>query len=386
MKKWIEILLVSTKLGFTSFGGPIAHLGYFRNEYVKKRQWLDEKSYADLIALCQFLPGPASSQVGIAIGTIRGGMLGGILSWIGFTLPSVIALILFAQLVHTYEIADAGWLQGLKIVAVAVILQAILGMGSKLTPDKERITIAAAAAAFTLLLPNAFVQIAIIAAAGLIGILLYKNNVLEKSAEIPVNISKRMGAAALAVFGILLAGLPLLRTLTDNIHIQLFDTFYRVGSIVFGGGHVVLPLIEREVVPNGLIDPETFIAGYGAAQAVPGPLFTFASFLGTSINGLSGAVIATAAVFLPSFLLVIGIIPFWSKVRSMPKVQAALTGVNAAVVGILLAALYNPVWTSTIYSTVHFIIALISFLLLQYWKVPAWLIVVLTALAGALFL
>ncbi|KEZ47007.1 chromate efflux transporter [Metabacillus indicus] len=382
LKTWIEILLVSTRLGLTSFGGPVAHLGYFRDEYVKKRQWLDERSYADLVALCQFLPGPASSQVGISIGIVRGGLVGGFISWFGFTMPSVIALILFAYFVTGFQAEDAGWITGLKIVAVAVVAQAIMGMGKNLAPDRPRIAIAVIAAVCALFFPTAIGQIAIIIIAGVTGYIMYRNQDVPKADKLAISISKKTGAAAWILFAGLLIGLPLLRQLFPSIWMAMFDTFYRVGSIVFGGGHVVLPMIEREVVPPGWISEETFLAGYGAAQAVPGPLFTFASYLGASMNGVTGALVATAAMFLPSFLLVVGMLPFWNFLREKSSVQAALMGVNAAVVGILLAALYDPVWTSAIKSTGDFALALAAFALLVYFKLPPWLVVLLAAAGG----
>ncbi|MGX1195029.1 chromate efflux transporter [Metabacillus sp. SLBN-84] len=382
LKTWIEILLVSTRLGLTSFGGPVAHLGYFRDEYVKKRKWLDERSYADLVALCQFLPGPASSQVGISIGIVRGGLVGGFISWFGFTMPSVIALILFAYFVTGFQAEDAGWITGLKIVAVAVVAQAIMGMGKNLAPDRPRIAIAVIAAVCALFFPTAIGQIAIIIIAGVTGYIMYRNQDVPKADKLAISISKKTGAAAWILFAGLLIGLPLLRQVFPSIWMAMFDTFYRVGSIVFGGGHVVLPMIEREVVPPGWISEETFLAGYGAAQAVPGPLFTFASYLGASMNGVTGALVATAAMFLPSFLLVVGMLPFWNFLREKSSVQAALMGVNAAVVGILLAALYDPVWTSAIKSTGDFALALAAFALLVYFKLPPWLVVLLAAAGG----
>lgn len=375
--------MASTKLGLTSFGGPTAHLGYFREEYVNKRKWLDDRLYADLVALCQFLPGPASSQVGIAIGLLRGGLLGGILSWIGFTLPSVLLLMGFAWLITSTGSFDSGWISGLKIVAVAVVAHALLGMGKTLTPDRPRITIAIIAAALTLLIPTALGQISIIIGAGIVGFFMYKNERTPDSIHIPVNIGKKIGIAAWILFFSLLILVPILRPIMNSTLFSIFDIFYRVGSIVFGGGHVVLPMLEREVVPAGWMSAETFIAGYGAAQAVPGPLFTLSSYLGQIMDGVPGAVIATIAMFLPSFLLVIGTLPFWSVIRTKPAVQASLKGVNAAVVGILLAALYDPVFVSAIEDQFDFIIALLSFGLLSYYKLAPWIVVMIAAVLGA---
>lgn len=373
---------VSSKLGLTSFGGPTAHLGYFKNEYIDKRKWLDDKTYADIIALCQFLPGPASSQVGMAIGILRGGMLGGLLSFVGFTLPSVIVLMLFAYFYQQFNIADMGWIHGLKLVAVAVVAHAVFGMGQKLAPDKPRVTIAITAAIFTLLWPSAIGQILIIVVTGFIGVYLYKNQELPKVSDMTVTLSKRAGTIAFAIFFILLLGLPLLRQVTDLHLVSVFDAFYRSGSLVFGGGHVVLPLLERELVPSGWIEANEFLAGYGMAQAVPGPLFTFASYLGMMMGGTGVAILATIAIFLPAYLLVVGSLPFLNEIRKRPRFQSALTAINAAVVGILLAALYNPIWTSTVHTTVDFTIVLALFGLLAYWKWPAWLVVIIGALAG----
>lgn len=381
---WIEIVAASSKLGLTSFGGPTAHLGYFKNEYVDKRKWLDDKAYADIIALCQFLPGPASSQVGIAIGMLRGGMMGGLLSWLGFTLPSVLILALFAFLYQSMDLTDAGWIHGLKLVAVAVVLHAVIGMGKTLTPDKPRVTIAIATMIVTVLFPSAVGQILMLVVAGLLGFLLYRKQAVLPTAELPISIRKRTGAIALALFFLLLFGLPVLRSIFQHGYIALFDTFYRAGSLVFGGGHVVLPLLEREVVPNGWISAEQFLAGYGVAQAVPGPLFTFASYIGGMIAGVGGVVVATVAIFLPSFLLIIGSLPFFDEIRKQPKLQAAFTGINAAVVGLLLAALYDPVWTSSVQTATHFSFAAVLYGLLAVWKYPPWVVVIIGAVGGYL--
>lgn len=377
----LEILKASTKLGISSFGGPIAHLAYFKSEYVDKRKWLDEKFYADIIALCQFLPGPASSQVGISIGMLRGGLLGGVISWAGFTLPSVIVLSIFAFMYQSFNLESASWIQGLKIIAVAVVAQAILGMGKKLTPDRPRITIAIIAAALTLAKPSALTQILIIIIAGVAGLMMYRDTHAPDVKHMNISISKRTGIISFVLFFGLLLVLPLLRQLTDHKLMSIFDTFYRVGSLVFGGGHVVLPLIERELVPF-FISAEEFLAGYGAAQAVPGPLFTFAGYLGAMINGISGIFVGTIAIFLPSFLLIAGALPFLDEFRKHPSFQAALTGINAAVVGILLAALYNPVWTNAIKTSYDFIIAIILFGLLEFWKVAPWKVVIIGAILG----
>ncbi|MGG1553682.1 chromate transporter [Paenibacillus ferrarius] len=378
----LEVLAVSTKLGLTSFGGPIAHLGYFHDEYIRRRKWMDERSYADLVALCQFLPGPASSQVGIGIGVIRAGLLGGIIAWLGFTLPSLIALVLFAFLLQGFDIGSAGWIHGLKIVAVAIVAQAILGMGQKLTPDRNRATIAVMATSVTLLWQSAVSQILLIVIAGIVGMMIYRKTMTPETSPLSVPISRGFAALCLAVFFGLLILLPLLRQLIAIDWLSLFDSFYRSGALVFGGGHVVLPLLEREVVPTELISKADFLAGYGAAQAVPGPLFTFAGYLGAMIGGIPGAILATAAIFLPAFLLIVGALPFWSTLRSSPKVQGALIGINAAVVGILLAALYNPLWTTAILAPVDFVLASLLFLMLVFWKLPPWVVVITGAICG----
>ncbi|MED0875182.1 chromate transporter [Bacillus mobilis] len=375
-----EIFLVSFKLGLTSFGGPVAHLGYFHHEYIQKRKWMDERSYGDLVALCQFLPGPASSQVGMGIGLLRGGLLGAIISWIGFTLPSVLVLVFFASFLNQFDLGSAGWIHGLKIVAVAIVAHAIWGMAQKLTPDRNRATIAIVTAAIALLWPNSWTQVILIIISGFIGWFLYRNQPISQSQNIQVPISKKIAVSCLILFFGLLLLLPILRPF--SYYIALFDSFYRSGALVFGGGHVVLPLLEGEFVQNSMMTKEQFLAGYGLTQAVPGPLFTFASYIGAVLNGTLGAVLATIAIFLPAFLLVIGVLPFWDSVRKISYIQGALLGVNAAVVGILLAAFYDPIWTSTIMNAVDFVFASLLFCLLAFWKTPPWVIVILGAFGG----
>jgi len=385
----LEIFAVATRLGLTSFGGPVAHLGYFREEYVVRRRWLDEATYADLVALCQFLPGPASSQVGIAIGITRGGLLGGLAAWLGFTLPSAIALVLFAYGLRGLGAADAGWLHGLKVAAVAVVALAVWGMARSLAPDRARATIAIVSAFCALLWPTGVGQVAIIAAAALVGLWLLPTSAAPPTAVRLVPVSRTLGGAALVVFFGLLIALPIARQITGSQALALFDSFFRVGSLVFGGGHVVLPLLQAEVVPPGWVTSEAFVAGYGAAQAVPGPLFTFAAYLGAVMGppptGLAGAAIALVAIFLPSFFMIVGALPFWDTLRGRSSFQSALRGINAAVVGLLLAALYQPVWTSAIHGPADVGLALAAFGLLAFWKAPAWLVVVLAAAAGTLF-
>lgn len=378
-----EVLFVFLKLGLTSFGGPVAHLGYFREEFVARRKWLDEASYADLVALCQFLPGPASSQVGLAVGLSRAGYLGALAAWVGFTIPSAVALVLFAYGVEALgKVAGSAWLHGLKIAAVAVVAQAVLGMMRSLAPDRERATFAVAAAVIVLAVPTALGQVSAIALGGVAGILLLRNSATsEHHVHMPLTVSRAEGVIALLVFVVLLIGLPLATSQGGGQGLQLFNSFYRSGSLVFGGGHVVLPLLQAEVVPRW-IDNDAFLAGYGAAQAVPGPLFTFAAYLGAVIGGWATATLCLIAVFLPSFLLVIGALPFWETIRRKPIARSAMRGVNAAVVGLLLAALYHPVWTAGITSTRDFALVLVAFLLLFMWQTPPWLVVILSA-AGA---
>jgi chromate transporter len=385
---WREVLAVFFRLGLTSFGGPVAHLGYFRTEFVEHRRWLDDRAYADLVALCQFLPGPASSQVGIAIGLSRAGHAGALAAWTGFTLPSAIALVLFAYgLAALGDTAGAGWLHGLKVAAVAVVAQAVLGMMRSLAPDRERATMAVLAAVIVLAFPSAWSQIGVIAFGAIAGLILLQTAPSSEHAALPLNVSRAVGISLLTIFFALLIALPLLGSLLPWQSIKLFDAFYRAGSLVFGGGHVVLPLLQAEVVPPGWVSNDAFLAGYGAAQAVPGPLFTFAAYLGATMNvppnGWTGAMLCLAAVFLPSFLLVIGALPFWEQMRRDVRAQSALRGVNAVVVGLLIAALYNPVWTAGIANAKDFTLAAAAFLLLFMWQTPPWLVVVFCALGVA---
>lgn len=385
---FLEVLRVFAKLGITSFGGPVAHLGYFRQEIVVRRKWVDEAAYADLIGLSQFLPGPSSSQTGIALGITRAGLLGGLAAWLGFTLPSAIALTAFAYATTLFkDVAPSGWLHGLLIAAVAVVAQAVWGMATMLCPDRPRATLALLAAGVLLLWPTAIVQIAILALAGIFGWRFLRSAQAVKPTLLPLALPRRLAVVCWILFFGLLLGFPVLRQVTQSQPIALFDTFFRVGSLVFGGGHVVLPLLQREVVPAGWVTNDQFITGYAAAQAIPGPLFTFSAYLGAvsrpAPNGWLGALIALLAIYLPSFLLLIGILPFWNRLRAFEPFQAALRGINAAVVGILLAALYQPIWTSAIHAPVDFALALIAFGLLVVWKMPPWVVVVVSALLGA---
>ena len=383
-----EVLRVFLKLGLTSFGGPVAHLGYFRDELVVRRKWLGDSAYADLVALCQFLPGPASSQVGIAIGLSRAGLAGAFAAWLGFTLPSALAMILFAYGVDALgDTAGAGWLRGLKIVAVAVVANAVWGMARTLSPDRERATLTVIAAAIVLFWPTALGQIGAILLGAATGVVLMRGGSVSGETRLAVPISRRGAVLALGLFFALLLGLPILAAASDSMALRLLDSFYRAGSLVFGGGHVVLPLLQAEVVDPGWVTRDAFVAGYGAAQAVPGPLFTFAAYLGTVLipqpDGVAGGLLCLSAIFLPSFLLVVGALPFWDVLRRRPQAQAALRGINAAVVGLLLAALYDPVWTSGIQAPADFALAAAALLLLAFWKLPPWLVVIVTAVAGA---
>jgi len=383
------VFRVFLRLGLTSFGGPVAHIGYYRAELVERRKWLDEHAFGDIVALCQFLPGPASSQTGFSIGILRAGLPGGFAAWLGFTLPSALAMILFGYGVTRFgDLSGAAWLHGLKIVAVAVVAQAVWGMARSLAPDKERATVAVGAAILALAAPTAWGQVGAIVAGGLIGWgLLADRAATRPGAPLAVHLPRAWSLAALLLFFLLLFGLPLVAAAVPAQPIRLFDAFYRSGALVFGGGHVVLPLLQAEVVPPGWVSTDAFLAGYGAAQAVPGPLFTFSAYLGTvagpAPNGWVGGLICLLAIFLPSFLLLIGALPFWDALRRRASVQSALLGVNAAVVGLLLAALYRPVWTSAIFGPADFALGILAFLLLALWVVPPWLVVLLGALAAS---
>jgi chromate transporter len=406
-----EVLAVAARLGLTSFGGPVAHLGYFHAEYVVRRRWLDERTYADLVALCQFLPGPASSQVGMAVGLLRAGLPGALAAWIGFTLPSAAALVLFAYAVRAAGVPEmgqasgsawAGVLHGLNVVAVAVVVQAVWGMARSLCPDRPRATLAAGAACLILLWPAAagpaiaqLLVIALGALAGwrLLGPLARDPAGADAASSTPIPVGRRTATLALALLAVLLVALPVLRRATGDLPLAVFDAFFRTGALVFGGGHVVLPLLQAEVVPPGWLTDAGFVAGYGAAQAVPGPLFTFAAYLGALLAPADGpggpllgpllwGALALVAVFLPSLLLVLGALPFWEALRRRVAFRAALLGINAAVVGLLGAALYQPVWASAIGSAADVALALAAFALLAIWKLPAWLVVALTAAGG----
>jgi chromate transporter len=382
-----EVLAAFLRLGVSSFGGPIAHIGYFREEFVVRRRWLDERAFVDLVALCQFLPGPASSQVGFSIGLMRGGYLGGLAAWTGFTLPSAILLVLFAYGASALTgTIGAGLLHGLKLVAVAIVAQAVWGMARSLAPDRERASIAVLAALIILFSASSAAQIGAIAAGGLAGLWLCRGDQAAPGERFAMPVSRRAGMVALCAFFVLLGGLPILQSLWHVSGVALFEAFYRSGALVFGGGHVVLPLLRQAFVAPGWVSDNAFLAGYGAAQAVPGPLFTFAAYLGTVVNispnGVPGAVLGLIGIFLPGILILLGTLPFWDSFRKKSGAQAAMRGVNAAVVGLLGAALYNPVWTSAVNTPGDFGLALVGFVLLTVWRTPPLVVVAIGALGG----
>ncbi|HEY2022631.1 chromate efflux transporter [Paraburkholderia sp.] len=382
-----EVLTVFLKLGLTSFGGPIAHIGYFRREFVERRRWLDDEAFTDLIGLCQFLPGPASSQAGFSIGLLRAGWAGGLAAWCGFTLPSIAVMLAFAAIAPDLGgPAGAGVIHGLKLVAVAVVAQAVWDMARRLCPDRRRAAIALFCIALLSLLATAFAQLIAIGAGAVLGVALCRPDVAAAPRRLPSHqghfrVSRTIGVAALVVFCALLFALPLWVTTAGSQTLRVFDAFYRSGALVFGGGHVVLPLLQRATVATGWVAPNDFLAGYGAAQAVPGPLFTFAAFLGWMMSApprhWSGALLATLGIFLPGLLLLVAALPWWQALRARPPMSAALAGINAAVVGLLASALYSPVWTSAVLSPADFAIVCIGFVLLTRWKVPPLAVVVL---------
>ncbi|WP_026139388.1 chromate efflux transporter [Leucobacter salsicius] len=413
-----EVFWAFLKLGLTAFGGPVAHLGYFREAFVERRKWLDDAAYADLMALCQFLPGPASSQVGMALGLQRAGLAGLVAAWTAFTLPSALLLVAFAWGVTALgDVSEAGWIHGLKAAAVAVVAHAVLGMAKTLTPDAKRATIAVLSLVVVLLVPGALAQVAAMVAAGFAGFFWLRTPIMSEEpasaqslapapAPVPastfaVRVPRALAVACLGAYAAILAAvltvLPLLAHATGNLALTLFTVFARAGSLVFGGGHVVLPLLEADTVQTGLVSESAFLAGYGAAQAVPGPLFTFAAYLGgiagspgneptaPGIN-LVGAAIALLAIFLPAALLVVGTLPFWSQLRRAPRAQRVLAGVNAGVVGLLAAALYTPVFTSGITSPLSLALAAVAFVALHRWRTPAWAVVIAAGIAGWLLL
>ena len=387
----LEVLLIFLRLGCTCFGGPVAHIGYFRTEFVERRRWLPDGSFADLVALCQFIPGPASSQVGMSLGLLRAGPLGMLAAWVGFTAPSALAMLAFAYGVEAVgDVSNAAWLKGLKLVAVAVVAQAVWAMARSLAPDRPRATLAVAAAVVTLAVPSSLAQIAAIVLGAVVGYALLPRPQPQETAEqmpLGLNMPRSGAAVSLILFFVLLTLLSPFAAAIGNQALRSFAAFYRAGALVFGGGHVVLPLLQASVVPNGWVSNDSFLAGYGAAQAVPGPLFSFATYLGAVMhpapNLWLGGLIALLAIYTPSFLLLVGLIPFWDTLRRREWAQATLRGVNAAVVGVLLAALYNPVWTTGVHTPVGFALALVAFLALTIWSITPWIVVVAGALVAA---
>ena len=381
----IQIFLTFLKLGLTSFGGPVAHIGYFHQEFVARKKWVSEQEYADLVALCQFLPGPASSQAGMAIGYYRGGVLGSVLAWIAFTLPSALLMVMLALGLNSLtSTLGNGWLHGLKIAAVAVVAQAVFEMAKKFSAGKGRAFITLFTAGVCFYSQIVWVQISLIIAAAIFGILFIKPSASVPYQPRQIKPNHLLSSFFLALFFILLIALPVTAISSDLIQIKMASIFYHLGAIVFGGGHVVLPLIQTSVVDAGWITKEAFVAGYGAAQAVPGPLFSLSAYLGFMADRWPGAIIALVMIFLPSFLLVIGVLPYWEKMRANLKMKTALVGVNAAVVGLLLAAFYNPVWTAAIFSWKDLLLAAVAFLLLTFKKVPSYVIVALLSVVTAL--
>lgn len=398
------MLAVFLKLGLTSFGGPVAHLGYFRREFVERRRWLDEAAYGDLVALCQFLPGPASSQVGFSVGLLRAGWLGGLAAWFGFTLPSVLLLLVFATLAPDLGgTVGRGLVHGLKLTAVAVVAQAVWDMGRRLCPDLRRTAIALVSIALLAVMHSAYAQLAVIALGAAAGLAFYRrgDGALgrrpapidgDTGALLPRRVSHVAGALAFALFCLLLIGVPAAVRLVPGISgsateaLQGFDAFFRSGALVFGGGHVVLPLLQQQSAIQHAVSSNALLAGYGAAQAVPGPLFSFAAYLGWMMSGTGarapGAALATVAIFLPGLLLVVAALPHWQAWRARASTAAAFAGINAAVVGLLATALYSPVWTSAVHGPLDFAIAAIACLLLVRWKAPPLAVVALCAAAG----
>jgi chromate transporter len=387
----VDVFLVFLKLGFTAFGGPVAHLAFFREEFVVRKKWVTESDYSEIIALCQFLPGPASSQVGLTIGLSRAGYLGSIAAWLGFTMPSAVMLLLLALVYSNYgDIIPSGLLTGLKIVTVAVVAQAVWGMSKSICTDATRITIMLFSAVSLLLLQSIYAPLLVIFIGGILGVLLFKPALDLVKSDLIFSISRFSGTVWFLIFLLLMFGLPVLQLVVNEPVIDIISAFFRSGSLVFGGGHVVLPLLESEMVKTAWVSKEAFLAGYGATQAVPGPLFTFSAFLGGVLNGpisgVFGGLLALFSIFLPSFLLVYAILPFWQNLRTKPRIRAALVGINASVVGILFAALYQPVFVGGVSGTNDFIGVIVAFAALMYWRLPPWLVVIAGGTIGALIL
>lgn len=386
------LFLVFLRLGCTSFGGPIAHIGYFHEEFVKRKKWLSEEAFTELVSLCQFLPGPASSQVGIGLGLLRKGYLGAVLAWVGFTLPSALVMIALGSSVNYVSPEDlTGLIHGLKLVAVAVIAQALWAMSRSICTDKIRVSIMIFTACFTLLSPMSYSHIAILLIAGVSGLVIFRSTKPETSKALLVKSgTPKLGFLFVFIFFALLLALPVISLLTNNMLMTLFSAFYRSGALVFGGGHVVLPMLQSEVVTTGMVSEPLFLAGYGAAQAMPGPLFTLASYLGAVAttgtgNVWIGGILCTFAIFIPGFLLVVGAIPFWNQLRNNSQFSAAFSAINPAVVGLLLAAFYQPVWSASVFTALDFCLVIVAYTALTFWRVPVWLVVLLSGSMGWLF-
>ncbi len=387
----LDIFFIFLRLGLTSFGGPIAQLGYFREEFVHKKKWVDDHTYSDLVALSQLLPGPLSSQVGIGLGFLQAGLPGAMAACLGFVLPSALALTLFGMMViNDWTGISGSWLHSIKVAVVAIVAQALWAMGKNLCPDKERATLAVVASAFLSLVPGVWGQVSVILGGALFGWIALSDTLLPLHTPQGMRLSKRIGVGALILFGTLLIAVPVLALETHSAFLKFFNDFYRTGAFVFGGGHVVLPLLQSQFVGQGLVSNDVFLAGYGAAQVIPGPLFTFAAYLGavssSALQGWVGALVAVIAIFLPGFLLSVGVLPFWAELRHYSWAKRLMLGVNAAVVGLLMAAFYNPVFTAAIHSPRDFSLAAGAFLLLVFWEVPSWLVVLLCVTIGSWFL
>lgn len=386
----MEIFWIFWRLGLTSFGGPVAHLGYFRKEFVVRRQWLDERAYGDLVSLCQFLPGPASSQLGMAIGLLRAGIPGSIAAWLGFTLPSAMALVIFGLLLPSLDrYASSGWVHGLKIVTVAVVAQAVVVMSGSLCPDRPRLLLALVSAGIVLAIPSIFTQMAVMVLGALTALWLFKSSSEPVRLSIASGVSPKTGTFFLLSFAGLLIALPTLATASGQYLIKLVDVFYRAGALVFGGGHVVLPLLQSQIVTHGWVLNDIFLAGYGAAQAAPGPLFSFAAFVGAvssqNPSGWIGSIAALVAIFLSGYLLIIGVLPFWESLQRLDGVRRAMTGINASVVGILLAALFNPVMTNAVHSITDLAAAVVCYILLKIFSRAPWTVIILLVVFGGIF-
>ena len=388
MRSPVTVLLAFLRLGLLSFGGPVAHLAYFRDEFVRRRAWVDDETFAECVALTQLLPGPGSSQTGMLLGWLAAGPLGALAAWVGFTLPSALLMGALALLLPTVATARAGWLHGLLLVAAAVVASAVVTMRATLAPDGRRLGILAAAFVLVLAIPNPAIVPAAIGLCAVAGSVLLYGRIPTADARLDLGLSRRVGLAALALFALMLAGLSAVAYVTRGHAVTLFEVLFRVGSLVFGGGHVVLPLLQAQVASAGIADAQTILTGYAAAQAMPGPLFTIASYMGASAYGRElgawGAVLGTVAIFSPSFFLLAGVAPFYGRLARGERFRAALAGANAGVVGLLAAAFVTPIWTGAVRNVPDVCFAAIAFAAVHRAKAPAWSVVAAGALAGAI--